>query len=174
MVKIVCIKGSLNKESRTSILIDEVIVSLEKKKIKVEVIDLRDINLEFCDGRPTEEYNADMQKALKTIKNADAEIIGMPVYQYSIAGPLKNFLDITTEAFNYKVVGIAMNSGGIRSYLAADHLMRVLSFEAWALPIMPIVHTQIKDFENNKIKNEKVLEKIEQMTDALLKQIKIN
>jgi len=172
MKRIVCIKGSLNKNSKTSIVMDKVIKTLENKKVVVDIIDIRDLNMEFCDGRPTEEYNSDMQSALKTIKKSDAGIIGMPVYQYSVAGPLKNFLDITTEAFNYKFIGIVSNSGGVRSYLAANDLMKILAFEAFALPIMPLVHTWAGDFEDDKLKNKKVVEKIDEMVKALLDRLK--
>lgn len=172
MVNIVCVKGSMNKKSRTAVVIDAVIKSLKKKEVSVDVIDLREINMEFCDGRSVEKYNEDMQNVIKTLKKADAVVIGMPVYQYSVAGPLKNFLDITAEAFYYKLIGIVENSGGIRSYLAASELIKIMSFEVFAKTIMPIVHSWQEDFKDYKLINKKIFDKIEEMIEALLKEVK--
>ena len=166
------IKGSLRKGSRTAILVDAVVEALKKRNVEVDILDLRELKMEFADGRTTNEYGKDMQDAISRIKACDAAVIGMPVYQYSVAGPLKNFLDITTEAFNYKPFAIALNSGGIRSYLAAAELMKLMSFEAFAVPISPIVHTWEKDYTDGKLTNERIPKKIEEMLDALLKWVR--
>ncbi len=169
MSKIVLIQGSLNPKSKTAIVINAVEDKLQNHNIEFETIDLREINMEFVDGRPIGEYNDSMQKAITCMRSADAYVIGMPVYQYSVSGPLKNFIDIVTETMNEKPFGIVSNSGGVRSYLAASDLMIMLSFEAWALPIQPIVHTWAGDFEGQEINNKKVGEKIEKMLDNLQK-----
>lgn len=169
MKKICVIQGSLSKDSKTRIVIDKVIESLESKEVQVELIDLRDLELQFCDGRDIEQYNDDMQKAYRTMLASDAFVIGMPVYCYSFSGVLKNFLDITCDAMAEKPFGIVCNSGGPRSYLASADLVKMLTFEVNCLPVFPTIHTSSGDFENGEIKNAKIFEKIENMTDNLLK-----
>ena len=170
MSNIVVIQGSLNPNSRTAIVTQKTAEVLTEKGISFETIDLRELEMEFCDGRELEEYNQDMQDAYQKMEAADAYIIGMPVYQYSIAGPLKNFLDITMGAMKgEKPVGIICNSGGVRSYLASAELMKALSFEVSALCVQPTVHTWAGDFEDGAIKDPKIVEKIEKMVNAILK-----
>ena len=171
MSKLLIIQGSLNKNSKTSIIIDEVVKILKEKSVNYELIDLRKIELQFCDGRDLKEYNEDLQNAYKLMKSADGYIIGMPVYCYSVSGPLKNFLDITCGAMEGKVCGIVCNAGGVMSYLASAELMKILSYEVSCLSIQPTTYAYGNDFKDGKIVNEKVIEKAKNMIENLIKRI---
>ncbi len=168
-MKFVLIQGSLRKGSRTALIINEIAKKLEKKGFSFNIIDLTQLNMEFCDGRPLEQYNEDLQGAYQVLKSAHGYIIGMPVYQYSVSGPLKNFLDIVSGAMKGKPFGVVCTSGGVRSYLASADLMKILSFEASAIPLQPTVHTYKADFEGEKIINEKIHEKIDALLENLIK-----
>ena len=168
--RICIIQGSLKPASRTAIVIDEVVTKLKKKKnVKIDIIDLRKIDMQFCDGRDLKDYNKDMRAAHATMEKADGYIFGMPVYQYSISGPLKNFLDIVSSAMSNKTAGIVCNSGGVRSYLASVELMKILSFEENVTTVQPTVHTWVEDFASGKIHNEDIHARIDKMIEALLK-----
>lgn len=172
MTKIVLIQGSLNKNSKTSVVLNEVNRLLkEDRKIQTETIDLREIELEWCDGRPSSQYNDDLQHCKEIINEADGIIIGMPVYCYSVSGPLKNFLDIVIGSMDSKLAGIVCQSGGIRSFLASADLMKILNFEADVLSVQPVVHTSVADFEEGKLINQETFEVINQMIDAILRYI---
>jgi NAD(P)H-dependent FMN reductase len=58
-----------------------------------------------------EDYPKDMQEAFYTIEKCEAVIFGMPVYQYTMSGVLKNFVDICGASVAGKPVGIIVNSG---------------------------------------------------------------
>ena len=168
MPKLVVIQGSLNKDSKTALIIDEVIKILKEKNIEYELIDLRNLELQFCDGRKLEEYNKDLQNAYKLMESVKGYIIGMPVYCYSVSGVLKNFLDITCGAMENKVCGIVCNAGGVMSYLASAELMKVLSYEVSCLSIQPTTYAYGNDFKDGKIVNPKVLEKAQVMVEKLM------
>ena len=168
MSKIILIQGSLNPNSKTSVILDETVSVLKEKSINHEVIDLRKLKLEFCDGRKLEGYNQDLQNTYKLIEVADAYIIGTPVYCYSVPGPLKNFLDITCSAMENKFAGIICNAGGVMSYLASAELMKILSYEVHVLTVQPVVYSWGGDFEGNKIINPKVKSKINDMVQRLM------
>lgn len=172
MSKLVVIQGSLNKNSKTSIIVDEVINILKEKSINYELIDLRKIELQFCDGRKLEEYNQDLQNAYKLMESAKGYIIGMPVYCYSVSGPLKNFLDITCGAMEGKVCGIVCNAGGVMSFLASADLMKILSYEVGCLSVQPTAYAYGNDFKDGKIVNQKVLEKASKMVGKLTEVMK--
>ena len=172
MSKLILIQGSLNQNSKTSVILDEVIKILKEKNITHETIDLRKLKLEFCDGRDLKEYNQDLQNAYKQIKEANGYVIGMPVYCYSVSGVLKNFLDITCSAMENKVTGIVCNAGGVMSYLASADLMKILSYEVHVLTVQPTVYAYGNDFKDGKIENEKVLHKAKAMVENLIALIK--
>ncbi len=167
--KVLLIQGSLNPESYTAVLIEVVKGLLGKKAIACEVLDLRGVDMDFCDGRAIENYNPDTKRAYEMVRSADAYIFGMPVYSYSISGALKNLIDITGGAMKDKVAGILCNSAGPRSYLASVDLMKILSFEENVVTVQPIVHTDRNSFRDGKIFDDKVLELINEMIEALSK-----
>lgn len=173
MPKLALIQGSMNQNSRTSLVVDETAQVLAEKKIDFELIDLRKINMQFCDGRDISAYNEDMQKTYKLLQECQGYIFGMPVYQYSVAGPVKNFIDIMAGAMDYKFAGIICNSGGVRSYLASIDLMKSLSFESYVMTVQPTVHTWADDFENGQIKNTKIRGKIVEMADTLMRMVSL-
>jgi FAD reductase [NAD(P)H] len=75
--------------------------------ITTEFINLKDYDLEFCDGRPISEYNKDTQDLIGKICVADAYIFGTPIFQGSLTGVLKNLFDlIPPKALRRKVVGL--------------------------------------------------------------------
>lgn len=167
MKKIILIQGSLNPNSRTAIVVNAAAKHFESLGLDVRVMDLRDMPLQFCDGRPLEGYNAEIQGAYQAIEAADYLVIGMPVYCYSVAGPLKNFIDITSEAMMNKRLGIISNAGGQLSYLASADLAKILAYESRVLAVQPTVYSWSKDFEDGKIVNPKIHEKIQAMAEAL-------
>tara|TARA_Y100001936_G_C16036583_1_gene648958 strand:+ start:249 stop:440 length:192 start_codon:yes stop_codon:yes gene_type:complete len=62
------------------------------------------------------------------VDKADGLIIGMPVFCFSVSGPLKNFTDITSSAMEEKVAGIFCTTGGSMSYLASADLAKILAY----------------------------------------------
>lgn len=172
MSDVVLIQGSLNTESRTSILVQHTAQELERAGLKVTVLDLRNIQMEFCDGRSLKDYHPDLQQAYKTIDKARAFVIGMPVYCYSVSGPLKNFIDITSGAMEKKFAGILCNAGGNRSYMASADLSHILAFESHVTTLQPIVFSSYEDFKEKTLVGEKLQDKIRELVYNLARQLK--
>ena len=173
MSDIVLIQGSLNPESKTSLLINEASRELTRRNITHEIIDLRDLDNQFCDGLALSEYNDDMQQAFAKMDKAQGYIWGMPVYCFSVSGPLKNFIDITAGAMENKSSATICNAGGNRSYMALGDLSRILAFEARVVTVQPAVYTSYEDFTDGKLTNPAIGERLAIMIDALLKQLNL-
>ena len=167
MTQVVLIQGSLNKESRTAILVNFVAEELKNAGVTAKVLDLREVEMEFCDGRPLKKYSQDLQKAYQELEQASAFVFGMPVYCFSVSGPLKNFIDITSGAMEKKVAGILCNAGGNRSYLASGDLSKILAYESHVTTIQPVVYCSYEDFEDRQLTGEKVKSKAREMVDHL-------
>lgn len=168
MSEIILIQGSLSQRSHTAIVVKKTAELLEGMGVSHEVMDLRELDMDFCDARPIHDYSQDMQVAHEKLLNAKAIIFGMPVYCYSISGPLKNFIDIHSKAWEGKVAGIICNSGGPNSYLASAELIKILSFETKTLTVQPTVYSTATDFMGDAIESETVLLKINEMVESLL------
>lgn len=174
MPQVVLIQSSLNSDSNTAKLIQAAAEMLDAKNISNEIIDLRTIEMQFCDSRKLSEYNSDMQQAHKTIKESQAMVFGMPVYCYSLSGPLKNFIDITAGAMEKKMAAIVCAAGGKASYMASADLEKILAFESHVTTIQPNVYTTYDDYTEDKLTGEKSLQKLRALIDNLAKHLKVN
>ena len=168
MKKIAIIQSSLRKESNTHIVCRKFAEICDAKWLDVTYIDLRNIKMELCDARPLEQYSDDLQKVFAKLQEQEAVIFGMPVYQYTMSGVLKNFIDICGWAVAGKPVWIIVNSGGPNTYMASQDLFNALQYEYATTSIMPTPFTWSADFKNGEIVNEKVLEKLEALAGKLL------
>lgn len=167
MKKIILISGSLRKESLSSILVQNTNEILQEKGFTTEIIDLQKEQIPFCDGRSLEEYPENIQNIHKRIENSDYTVFGMPVYCYSVSGPLKNFIDIFSSAFTDKYFGICSAAGSKLSYLATADLMKIMSYQSKSTGIQPIVMADKHDFQEGKIKNSEINERIVKMIEVL-------
>lgn len=167
MKKIILISGSLRKGSLSSILIQKTNKVLQEKGFTTEIIDLQKEQIPFCDGRSLDKYPENIQSIYKRIENSDYTVFGMPVYCYSVSGPLKNFIDIFSNAFTDKYFGICSAAGSKLSYLATADLMKMMSYESKSTGIQPIVMADRHDFEEEKIKNPEINERIIKMIEVL-------
>lgn len=168
MKKIILISGSLRKKSLSSILIQNAEKVLQEKGVLTEIIDLKNEQIPFCDGRSMEEYPDNIQNIYKKIEESDYAIFGMPVYCYTVSGPLKNFIDIFSKAFTNKYFGICVAAGSKLSYLATADLMKIMSFESKSTGIHPVVMTDNSDFHDQEIKNPEIKERIIKMIEVLI------
>lgn len=98
MVKIALINASPRNENTSDIV--EHIVTNFKKMANFEIINLRDIKIEFCiscgwckNGKGHCVKDDDVDAALKKIVDSDAVIFISPVYMGNMTGQLKAFID---------------------------------------------------------------------------------
>lgn len=167
MKKIAIVQSSLRQESNTGIVCREFEKRAKDAGLEVVYVDLRDVELEFCDGRDFGEYNETLQDAYKKIEPAEAVIFGMPVYQYSMSGVLKNFIDICGGAMAANRVGAIVNAGWPNCYMASQDLFNALQFEYACTSIMPTPYTWSMDFKDGELVNEKVQSKLDELVEKI-------
>jgi NAD(P)H-dependent FMN reductase len=154
-MKITLISASMAENSRSRILLKTLGELLENEGGSTQWIDLRDIKMEFCDGRK-ESYGEDVEKAKKILDQSDALVFAYGVYCYSIPASLKNFIDIACSSMN-KPFGQVIASGGNNAFLTHEHLSQILKNEVHANAYPSVLFAAYPDYPGGKVENEKLL-----------------
>jgi multimeric flavodoxin WrbA len=133
-MKVLGISGSPRK-GNTEFMVSAILERLESKGIETELILLRKKDVRNCKGCLTCEAGGserkgicalkdDMNGILPLIVQADALVMGTPVYFEMVSGLLKNFMDRTcpiwTKLQSKKMIGTAVAEEGIGK--AVDNL----------------------------------------------------
>lgn len=166
-MKIVGLSGSI-VGTKTRTAMNYTLETLTKKypDTQVTLIDLAEYDIQFSDGRNYLEYEGDTGYVTRTIMEADAIIIGTPIFQASIPASLKNIFDLLPmNALRDKIVSILVTSGTSKHYLIAEfHLKPILSYMK-AQIVQTYVFIEEKDFYRNEIVNDDVLFRIERLIE---------
>ncbi|WP_227936345.1 NADPH-dependent FMN reductase [Alkalihalobacillus deserti] len=169
-MKLLGISGSLIGE-KTAIAVNEVLKRARElePKLEIELVDMKDYEVEFVIGKPLEAYNEDTQTVINKIKEADLFVIGTPIYQASITGALKNLFDhLPTNVFESKVVGTVTTAGSEKHFLVADNQLKpILSFFKAITPTNVFVHSSCFD-QSNVIVDEEVNNRIDTLAKELV------
>lgn len=137
-VTLLGICGSVAKSRRTRALIDLALeTAAVEPDVSVDLIDLSERDLVFCDGRPPADYAGDTARAIAQARAAQAYLIGTPIYRATYTGALKNLFDlIPDDALWGKVAGLIATGGSDHHYLALETGLKPILgfFEMHAVP----------------------------------------
>src|SRR5689334_3098310 len=106
-MKLLGISGTI-MGSKTLVTVKKVLEEVNRKHTTVDTVllDLKQYDIEFCDGRDPSTYSQDTKRVINMVCSADFYVIGTPIFQASLSGALKNLFDlIPVEAFRNKVIG---------------------------------------------------------------------
>lgn len=113
MVKIVAIGGSLRPNSYSQLALKIAAQRVEALGASVEILDLRTLNLPFCNGGDDYSDYPDVDYMSQAVREADGLILVSPEYHGSVSGVLKNALDLMGfEEFSGKVTSLISILGG--------------------------------------------------------------
>lgn len=166
-MKIVGLSGSI-VGSKTRTAMNYVVKEVTGKYPDAEVtlIDLAEYNVQFSDGRNYLEYQGDTGFVTKTIMEADAIIIGTPIFQASMPATLKNVFDLLpVNAFRDKVVSMLVTAGSPKHYLIAEQQLKPILAYMKAQIVQTYVFIEEKDFNRKEIVNDDVLFRIDRLVE---------
>jgi len=166
-MKVVGLSGS-KVGSKTRTAMEYTIKALNEKYPDVEatLIDLAEYDVQFSDGRNYMEYTGNTGYVAQTIMDADAIIIGTPIFQASIPATLKNIFDLLPEkALRDKVVSILVTAGSPKHYLVAEQQLKPILTYMKAQVVQSYVFIEEKDFYRKEITNDDVLFRIQRLVE---------
>ncbi|WNS79572.1 NADPH-dependent FMN reductase [Domibacillus sp. DTU_2020_1001157_1_SI_ALB_TIR_016] len=170
-MKLLGISGSIIG-TKTAVVVKEVLKEVKKldPQVEAEMLDLKNYDVQFSDGRKVSEYAGDTKKVIDKILNADFYIIGTPIFQASLAGALKNLFDLFPPAtFAGKVMGFIATGGTYQHYLVIEHQLKPIAsyFRAYVEPHHVYLHPD--HFNNqNEIVDSEIIERINELAKGLL------
>jgi FMN reductase len=166
-MKIVGLSGSIvGSKTRTAMNYTLKAVTEKYPDAEVTLIDLAEYNVQFSDGRNYLEYEGDTGFVTRTIMEADAIIIGTPIFQASIPATLKNIFDLLpVNALRDKIVSMLVTAGTPKHYLIAEQQLKPILAYMKAQIVQTYVFIEEKDFQRKEIVNDDVLFRIERLVE---------
>ncbi|SON58521.1 NAD(P)H-dependent FAD/FMN reductase (plasmid) [Hartmannibacter diazotrophicus] len=174
MPEIVGIAGSLSSPSRTRAVVSAAVRSTaERTGLTGAVYDLRDIGPSLGAAVGIGDLAPDARDVVKRILNADALIVGTPVYKGSYTGLFKHLFDlIEPAALKDKPILLTATGGGDRHALVIEHQLRPLFGFFEAATIATGVYASSADFKDGELSSPELLARLETATRQLASAIR--
>lgn len=170
-MKLLGISGTITG-SKTKIVVQKVLEEVKRydPAIEVELLDMKEYDVQFCDGRNPSSYNEDTKKVIDIVSSADFYIIGTPIFQGSITGVLKNLFDlIHPKAFRNKVMGFVATGGTYQHYLVIENQLKPIAgyFRAFVAPGYVYAHNDHFNQQNELVDSE-VVNRVESLAKEVV------
>ncbi|ELZ77364.1 NAD(P)H-dependent oxidoreductase [Haloferax larsenii] len=160
---VVAIAGSLRDHSYTRFALQYALDGAESAGATTELVDLREFDLPPLNADLDEQ--GDSAELIRIVDEADAVLLGTPVYHGSFSGVLKNALDYCGfDEFSEKTVGVLAVAGGSFPVTALEHLRSVCrALNAWVLPHQAAVPSVSSAFDGDELLDEDLVERVERL-----------
>ena len=171
MVRIVGIGGSLRPNSQSQLALTVAAQRVEALGAEMEVLDLRTMQLPFCNGENDYPGYPDVERLRHAVKQADGLILSTPEYHGSVSGVLKNALDLMDfEQLDSKVTGLISVLGGQANSNALNDLRVIMRWvHAWVIPEQIAIGQAWKAFSpDGKLLDEKLSQRFDQFAQSLV------
>ncbi|MFB1051953.1 NADPH-dependent FMN reductase [Paraliobacillus sp. JSM ZJ581] len=170
-MKIVGVSGAL-AGWKTNVMVHHVLEATKQidSNTVTELIDLRDVDIEFVRGEPLAFYNDDTFQVVNKIIEADIVIFGTPIYQASITGALKNLLDhLPVNSLKQKVTGIVTTGSIDKHFLVSEyHLKPILSYLKGLVPTISIFAHNDSFNDINEIIDASLMDRIDALATEVI------
>lgn len=167
MMNVVFINGSI-VGSNTKVAIEKIAEMFKEKysEDQATLIDLANYDLPFSDGRNYFEYNGDAKEVTTQIMEADAIVIGTPIFQASIPGTLKNIFDLLpVDGLRNKTVSIVVTAGTEKHFLMVEQQLKPILTYMKAQIVPTYVFIDEQDIIGQEIVNDDVIFRMERLIE---------
>ncbi len=155
--------GSLRQGSFARLALQVALAGAREAGAQTRLIDLREYQLIFCDGKEDESgYPADVFTLRQAVRAAQGLILATPEYHGGYSGVLKNALDLMGfDEFEGKMLGLVGVSGGTMGAFGALNSLRAVgrALHAWVIPEQVSIPEAWKVFDQSGSLQDGDLEK---------------
>lgn len=171
MVKFVGIGGSLRANSYTHMALGIAAQRVEALGADVEILDVRQMNLPFCNGGEEYPDYPDVQRLRDVVSRADGLILATPEYHGGVSGVLKNALDLMSfTELSDKVTGLISVLGGQPNSNALNELRLIMRWvHGWVIPEQVAIGQVWNVFSpEGKLLDDKLSQRFDQFAQSLV------
>ncbi len=171
MVKIVGIAGSLRPDSYSQFALQVAAQKLQALGAEVEIMDLRQLQLPFCDGSKEYPQYPDVTRLQTAFSQADGMVLVSPEYHGSVSGVLKNALDLMSfEQLSDKVAGFISILGGQSNSNALNEMRIIMRWvHAWSIPEQVAIGQAWQAFSpEGKLTDDKLSKRLDEFASSLV------
>ncbi|MDS0276384.1 NAD(P)H-dependent oxidoreductase [Halomicroarcula sp. S1AR25-4] len=157
---VVGVAGSLRDDSYTRVGVERALDAAREAGATTELLDLREFDLPVFDA--DDGKAGDAPELTDAVREADAILLGTPVYHGSYSAPLKNALDYCGfDEFENKTVGLLAVAGGSFPITALEHLRSVCrALNCWVIPHQAAIPQARNSVENGEIVDADVEDRV--------------
>ena len=141
---------------------------LENSLDNVEFFDLQDSPLPMCDGDKCYDL-PDVLEFREKIKNAEGIIIATPIYNFNVSSGTKNIVELGGRMLYDKIFGFMCAAGGRNGYMSVMSLANSLMLDFRCYIIPKFAYATKHDFDDKKISNSDIKERIEELGAELIR-----
>jgi|TARA_B100000953_G_scaffold192437_2_gene158421 FMN reductase len=141
---------------------------LESSLDNVEFFDLQDNPLPMCDGDKCYDL-PEVLEFREKVKNADGIIMATPVYNFNVSSGAKNIVELGGRMLYDKIFGFMCAAGGRNGYMSVMSLANSLMLDFRCYIIPKFVYATKHDFDDGKISNSDIKERIEELGAELIR-----
>lgn len=150
-MNILVVSSSLNPESRSRVVGSRFASALGKEEVDVEVVDLMESPLPFCDGGGS--YGHPSVVATKAlVEKADAIVFAGPIYVYGVNAVQKNFVELFGRSMQGKLAGFLCAAGGAMSYMSVMPFANALMLDFRMIVMPRFVYVTGQDWNGDALK----------------------
>ena len=167
-MSLLILSASLNSDSNSRLLAREAERVLRVDGAEVTWLDLRELPLPLCDGEKAYEH-PNVARARHLVAAADGILVATPIYNYDANAAAKNFVELTGDAWENKVVAFLCSAGGHGSFMAIMALANSLMLDFRCVIVPRFVYSTGADFSGDKITDSKVTARVAECARATAK-----
>lgn len=167
-IHIVALCGSQRDGSYTRNALDTVLEAARGRGATTDLVDVSALDLPVFD--PDRADAGDAPELRRRVRQADAVVLGSPMYHGSYSSPLKTALDYCGfDEFEETTVGLLVVAGGGFPTPALEHLRTVArALEAWVVPHQVAVSNSHSAFEDGVLTDADLRERVETLGTRLV------
>ncbi|WP_416435091.1 NADPH-dependent FMN reductase [Priestia megaterium] len=170
-MKLLAISGTITG-SKTLITLKKVIetIKINNPEVDIELLDLKEYDIQFCDGRDPATYVGDTKKVIDIVASADFYLIGTPIFNGSFTGALKNLFDLVPpKVFRHKVMGFVATGGTYHHYLVIENQLKPIAGYLRSYVTPGYVYVKDDHFnEKKEITDPEILARIKNLANELV------
>ena len=168
-MKVSIFSCSMHPMSRSYVMARQAEVNLKALGVEVAFFDLREYDLDFC-GRPAARDNPQVDMLRQAVQEATAVLMAMPIYNFYVNAAAKNLIELTGDAWIYKLVGFMCAAGGQASFMSVTNIANSLMLDFHCIVVPRFVYATGDAFGNDRteemyVADRGIVERLLELTD---------